>query len=123
MHASRHIYLEKLRVQASVGILPHELEAKQALLISLELALAPTPLVPASDDVREVLDYRKVRQIAIDNATSGHVNMLETLAGRICHQLLELPHVMQATVRVDKPNIFSDCDGVAVAVTAKNNTL
>lgn len=120
MQASRRIYLEKLRVQASVGILPHELQAKQALLISLELSLAPTALIPKEDDVGEVLDYRRARQIALDNATDGHVNMLETLAGRICAQLLELPHVMQVTVRVDKPNIFPDCDGVAVSVTAHN---
>lgn len=116
--ASRNIFLEKLRVQASVGILPHELEAKQALLISLQLKLAPTPLIPPSDDVSQVLDYRKARQIAIDTATQGHINMLETLAGKICAQLLELPHVLEASVRVDKPNIFPDCDGVAVSVSA-----
>ena len=115
----RTLHLDKLRVQASVGILPHELTTKQPLLISLKLRLAATPLVPAKDEVSEVLDYRRARQIAIDAATSGHINMLETLSGLICQQLLQLPNVEAAKVRVDKPNIFPDCDGVGVEVSAE----
>ncbi len=113
----RRIILNKLRVQASIGILPHELTATQPLTISCDVRLHDAPLMPAADDVRHVLDYRRVRQIAIDEVHAGHINMLESLAGHICEKILALPGVTSATVRVDKPNIFPDCDGVGVEVS------
>jgi dihydroneopterin aldolase len=115
----RRIILNKLRVQASVGILPHELTAKQPLLISCEVRMQNAPLVPAQDEVSHVLDYRRIRQIAIDQAQNSHINMLESLAGQICEKILVLPGVSAAMVRIDKPNIFPDCDGVGVEVTAE----
>ena len=114
------IDIEKLRVQASVGILPHELEAKQQLLISLHVELADGPLLPAEDSVAHVLDYRHLRASAIRHAESGHINMLETLAGRILQDLLNERGVCAGTVSVTKPNIFPDCDGVTVSISGRN---
>ena len=51
-------------------------------------------------------------------AEGPHINMLETLAGRIAERLLALPGVARTRVRVTKPNIFPDSDGVSVEVTA-----
>ena len=115
----RRIILNKLRVQASVGILPHELTAKQPLLISCEVRMQDAPLVPAKDEVDHVLDYRRIRQLAIDEVQAAHINMLESLAGHICEKILALPGVSAATVRVDKPNIFPDCDGGVVELSAE----
>jgi 7,8-dihydroneopterin aldolase/epimerase/oxygenase len=115
----RRIILSNLRVQASIGILPHEVAAKQPLLISCEVRMHDAPLVPAGDDVRHVLDYRRVRQIAIDEVEAGHINMLESLAGHVCEKIMALPGVSAATVRVDKPNIFPDCDSVGVEVSGE----
>jgi dihydroneopterin aldolase len=112
----RVIAIERLRVQASVGILDHELRSRQQLLISIELQLPRAPALPAADDVHHVLDYRQLREIAKQEAEGEHVNMLETLAGRIATRLAALHGVGQARVRVVKPGIFPDCDGVAVEV-------
>ncbi len=114
----RTLCIERLRVQASVGILDHELRSRQQLLITVEARLPDAPTLPASDDVHHVLDYAQLRDIAKQEAEGAHVNMLETLAGRIVNRLLALPGVDQARVRVVKPGIFPDCDGVAVDVTA-----
>jgi dihydroneopterin aldolase len=114
----RRIVIDALRVQASVGILEHELRARQPLLITLEIEQPDAPTVPVGDDVHHVLDYRQLRSIAKHEAEGPHVNMLETLAGRIAQQLLALPGVARSRVRVTKPNIFPDSDGVSVEVTA-----
>jgi dihydroneopterin aldolase len=116
----RKVLLSKLRVQASVGILEHELLAKQQLLISLVVELPHAPVVPEDDDVRHVLDYRHLRDIAMEEAARGHVNMLETLAGRIAQRLLQLPGVRATQVHIVKPNIFLDCEGVAVEIRAES---
>ena len=112
----RTIRIEALRVMASVGILEHELRSRQQLLITMEIAQPDAPALPPADDVHHVLDYRQLRAIAKAESEAGHVNMLETLAGRIAARLAALQGVAQARVRVVKPNIFPDCDGVAVEV-------
>ena len=117
----RRIFIERLRVQASVGILDHELRSRQQLLISLAVEMPHAPTLPEADAVQHVLDYRQLREAAHHEAQAGHINMLETLAGRIANRLLALPGVALARVKVVKPNIFPDCDGVAVEVEAQRD--
>jgi dihydroneopterin aldolase len=113
----RTVSIEGLRVQASVGILEHELRSKQVLSISMTVDLPDVPALPQEDDVHHVLDYRQLREIAKREAeSSGHINMLETLAGRIAKRLLQLKGVSAVKVKVDKPHIFPDCDTVWVEV-------
>ncbi|MEO7152264.1 MAG: dihydroneopterin aldolase [Burkholderiaceae bacterium] len=114
----RKLFVDRLRVQASVGILDYELLSKQQLLISLAVEMPHAPTLPEADTVHHVLDYRQLRDAAHEEAQAGHINMLETLAGRIAQRLLALPGVALARVRVVKPNVFPDCDGVAVEVEA-----
>ena len=52
----RTIHLERLRVQANVGILEHELRARQLLLVSIVAELPQAPALPATDEVAAVLD-------------------------------------------------------------------
>ncbi len=115
----RIIHLERLRVQASVGILEHELRSRQLLLVSIVAELPQAPPLPPADDVSHVLDYGLLRGIALEEVGRGHVNMLETLAGRIAQRALALDGVERVRVRVDKPNIFPDCDGVGIEVTQR----
>lgn len=114
----RTISVDSLKVLASIGILEHELSSKQPLLISMSVDMASAPVLPSCDEVTQVLDYRRLRDIGIREAQSSHINMLETLAGRIATSLLALPGVDSSRVRVAKPNVFPDCDGVAVEVRA-----
>jgi dihydroneopterin aldolase len=51
-----------------------------------------------------------VRQIIIDECTAEHVNLLETLIGRLTHRLMQLPGVLGARVRIAKLEIFEDCE-------------
>jgi dihydroneopterin aldolase len=112
--ALRRLSVERLRVMASVGILDHELTARQALLVSVHVEQRGAALIPAADDVHHVLDYRHLRDAVLDEAAAGHVNMLETLAGRIAQRLLARRSVRRVQVRITKPNIFPDCDGASV---------
>ncbi len=114
--ALRRLSVERLRVMASVGILEHELSAKQPLLVSVSVEQHGAALLPAADDVHHVLDYRHLRDAALAEAQAGHVNMLETLAGRIAQRLLARRSVRRVQVRITKPNIFPDCDGASVDI-------
>ena len=109
--------LAGLRFNANLGILPHELANSQPIQVDAELNQALQPLMPADDDISHVLDYRKVRQIIMDECQAEHVNLLETLIGKLCHRLLQLHGVVGVRVKITKLEIFDDC-AVAIAMQA-----
>ncbi|TSE34353.1 dihydroneopterin aldolase [Tepidimonas charontis] len=102
--------LTGLRFDANLGILEHERQRPQPIRVDAELNQGPQPLLPHDDDIHHVLDYRKVRQIIIDECTAEHVNLLETLIGKLAHRLLQLPGVIGVRVRIAKLEIFDDCE-------------
>lgn len=104
-----------LRFDAALGILDHEKGAPQPIQVDAELSLGPQPLHPRDDDISHVLDYRKVRQIIIDECTSEHVNLLESLIGKLAQRLLQLPGVRGVRVKIAKLEIFDDCE-VAIRI-------
>ena len=107
--------LTGLRFDANLGILDHEKAAPQPILVDAELNLGPQPLLPRDDDILHVLDYRKVRRIIIDECTAEHVNLLESLIGKLALRLMQLPGVLGVRVRIAKLAIFDDCE-VAIRV-------
>ena len=106
----RLLTLTGLRFAASLGILAHEINTPQPIQVDAELNLGPQPLRPQDDDITHVLDYRKVRQIIIDECTAEHVNLLETLIGKLSQRLLMLPGVLGVRVKIAKLEIFDDCE-------------
>ena len=89
------------------------LDARQRLLLARRAGVGGQglqPLQPHDDDIRHVLDYRKVRQIIIDECTAEHINLLETLVGKLALRLMQLPGVIGVRVRIAKLEIFDDCE-------------
>ena len=109
--------LTGLRFNASLGILESEINIPQPIQVDAELSLGAQPLLPHDDDIHHVLDYRKVRRIIIDECTAQHVNLLESLIGKLAHRLMQLPGVLGVRVKIAKLEIFDDCE-VAIRVEA-----
>ena len=107
--------LTGLRFDASLGILESEKIAPQPIQVDAELNLGRQPLLPSDDEINHVLDYRKVRQIIINECTDKHINLLETLIGKLSHRLMQLPGVLGVRVKIAKLEIFDDCE-VAIRV-------
>ena len=113
----QRLHLSGLRFAASLGILDHEKGRPQPIQVDAELNLGAQPLKPADDDITHVLDYRKVRKIIIDEYTAEHVNLLESLIGKLCERLLGLHGVLGVRVKITKLEIFDDC-AVAIRMQA-----
>ena len=107
--------LTGLRFDAALGILAHEREAPQPIRVDAELNLGTQALLPRDDDILHVLDYRKVRKIIIDECTAEHVNLLESLIGKLALRLMQLPGVLGVRVKIAKLAIFDDCE-VAIRI-------
>jgi 7,8-dihydroneopterin aldolase/epimerase/oxygenase len=115
MLGQQTLTLTGLRFDANLGILETEKAAPQPIQVDAELSLGHQPLLPADDDIMHVLDYRKVRKIIIDECTAEHVNLLETLIGKLANRLMQLPNVKGVRVKIAKLEIFADCE-VAIRV-------
>jgi len=109
--------LTGLRFDANLGILESEKRAPQPIQVDAELSLGAQPLLPRDDDILHVLDYRKVRQIIISECTAEHVNLLESLIGKLANRLMQLPGVRGVRVKIAKLEIFDDCE-VAIRMEA-----
>ena len=109
--------LTGLRFDANLGVLDHEKTAPQPIMVHAEQNMGSQPLLPSDDDLMHVLDYRRVRTIIIEECTAHHVNLLETLIGKLCKRLMELPGVQGVRVRIAKLEIFDDCE-VAIHMEA-----
>jgi 7,8-dihydroneopterin aldolase/epimerase/oxygenase len=113
--ATQILSLEGLRFDANLGILDHERDGPQPIRVDAQLNLGTQQLLPRDDDIMHVLDYRKVRRIIIDECTAEHVNLLESLIGKLANRLMQLPGVVGVRVRIVKLAIFDDCE-VAIRV-------
>jgi 7,8-dihydroneopterin aldolase/epimerase/oxygenase len=102
--------LKGLRFDANLGILDHEKTTPQPILVDAELNLGTQPLLPRDDDIGHVLDYRKIRRIIIDECTAEHVNLLESMIGKLALRLMQMPGVLGVRVRIVKLEIFDDCE-------------
>ena len=107
--------LTGLRFAANLGILENEKIAPQPIQVDAELNLGTQALHPVDDEINHVLDYRKIRQIIIDECTEKHVNLLETLIGKLARRMMQLPGVVGVRVKIAKLEIFDDCE-VAIRV-------
>lgn len=107
--------LTGLRFNANLGILEHEKASSQPIQVDAELSLGTQALVPVDDEINHVLDYRKVRQIIIEECTERHINLLESLIGKVSLRLMQLPGVVGVRVKIAKLEIFDDCE-VAIRV-------
>ena len=102
--------LTGLRFDANLGILEHEKIDPQPIQVDAELNLGSQAVLPSDDDIMHVLDYRKARKIIIEECTAEHVNLLETLIGKLSNRLMQLPGVLGVRVKIAKLEIFEDCE-------------
>ena len=106
-----------LRFEANLGILDHELASSQPISVDIELNQGAQPLLPPDDHISSVLDYRLVHGTIIAVCKEQHVNLLESMTGKLCQSLLALPGVIGVRARVTKLKIFDDCE-VAIHMEA-----
>ncbi|NOL50005.1 dihydroneopterin aldolase [Pelistega europaea] len=115
---TQKIFFNRLRLDARIGILEHELRATQIIYIDAELDVNITREAD-DNDIRTVLDYRKIREAIIEEATRAHVHLVEVLGRMITQRLLnDFSDVKQVKLRISKPAAFADCDAVGIEFVA-----
>jgi len=110
------IRLEGLRLDASIGIYPHELAARQPLEIDLQLAIDGT-LAARSDDIRHTVDYDQIVQCLEALLATRHFHLLEHLSQAMLDTLARRFPVKRAEVTIAKPLAVPKARRVSVTRT------
>src|SRR5439155_23980782 len=100
-----------LVLMCSIGIRRREREQKQRVRVSVDLVAAPAAAFPG-DDRRRVINYEKVVAAIREIASSGHIELCEGFAERVCTACLSDPRVDRVRVWVEKLDVFAEADGV-----------
>ncbi len=111
----RRIFVRGLRIDAEIGAYEHEFGQTQPLVIDFEISVTE-PVIPDSDSMEDVLCYNRFSQSIQEIVSAGHIQLVETLAERICSMALTHPMVKDIRVRIDKLNAMDDADAAGVEV-------
>jgi dihydroneopterin aldolase len=93
----------------------HEKRKRQPIRINVDLTVCEEKSLTA-DRLADVVDYESVVDGIRALVSSGHVNLVETLAERIAAQCLEDPRVLAVRVRVEKLAAVQDAASVGVEI-------
>ncbi len=112
----RRIFLNDFSIEASIGFHDFEKQARQRILISVDLFVPIAQSTSSRDEVDDVLDYDFIRQQVARIAQSRHFNLQETLIDEIAALCLSQPLVRAVRVESQKPDVYPDCKTVGVEV-------
>ena len=113
----RSVILSEIEVVCSIGLHDFEKEARQRVLIDLEVVLDPAK-EPSSDQVEDTLDYDIIREGVIRLAGERHYDLQETMARCILDFVMSLKDVVGVTVMTSKPDVYPDCRAVSYRISA-----
>ncbi len=105
------VRIRGLVLMASIGIRQREREERQRVRISVDLTATPAAAYPG-EDRRQIINYEKIVVAIREIAASGHIDLCEGFAERICAACFADPRVERVRVWVEKLDVFADADGV-----------
>jgi len=115
------IFVRGLRIDAFIGVHPHEYERRQPIIVDVELDMGDMP-APKDDRLSETLDYSLVAQKVADIALDSHVQLVETLGDRIARWALGADSRVKAcAVRISKPQALDTADLAGVEVIRRRD--
>jgi dihydroneopterin aldolase len=113
----QRILVRTLRLEARIGIHPHEHDHPQVLIVDVEIQTEPRRVTKLS----ETLNYEAIVEAARAIAGSGHIDLVETFADRLACACLDMPGAREVWVRVLKPAALQpDAEAAGVEVRVGN---
>lgn len=109
------ILVRDLVLDCNIGAYPEEREKTQKVRFNLDLRVR-RPIPPLDDDLEKVISYDKIIAGIRTLVASGHINLVETLAEKICDICLADRRVARAKVMVEKLEVEPAAAGVGVEI-------
>jgi FolB domain-containing protein len=109
------VFIKDLLVRGIIGINDWEREKPQDILINIVLS-ADLSAAGESDDISDSINYKTIAKKAQAKAETAERLTVEALAADIAKICLEEPGVINARVKVEKPNAVRFARSVGVEV-------
>lgn len=113
--SSQRLFVRDLVVPCSIGVHRHEKDAPQRVRVTVEIDMAEQFNLH-SDSIGAVLSYDDVVDTVKQIISSGHINLVETLASRIAAECLVDVRVAKVKVAVEKLDVLSGSATVGTEV-------
>jgi dihydroneopterin aldolase len=97
------IFVRALRIEAGIGVHAHERQARQPLLLDIEVFLDHD----GSPALADTIDYEGLVGHVHAVADGGHIDLVETFALRVARACLSEPKAIGVRVRVEKPHALA----------------
>jgi dihydroneopterin aldolase len=110
------IYIEGLRINCKIGV--HQWEKVQNQPIILDIKLYQSIHQAAqSDALNDTLDYFTLSQQLDELCQQTIYNLIETLAEKICHQILNsYPSVQAVKLKLNKPQALPKAQATGIKI-------
>jgi dihydroneopterin aldolase len=96
------ITLRAIKLDALIGILPHESEQPQPIEVDIALTVrSPSGKI----DMHNIVDYRHAYRLVADTFSAGHIDYLEEAAERLADGAMALPLVSGCVVAIRKMKV------------------
>jgi dihydroneopterin aldolase len=105
------VLVRDLVLMCSIGVRRHERERLQRVRISVELTSTGAASFPG-EDRRRVINYEKTVAAIREIAESGHIDLCEGFAQRICDVCFLDPRVAHVKATVEKLDVFPEAGSV-----------
>ena len=93
------MFMRGLRLEAEIGLHPHERGRTQPLVVDVEAELPPARV----DGIAGALNYEVLRELALALAARGHTELVETYVQDLAAAVLRNTAALRVRVRVEKP--------------------
>ena len=105
------VVVRNLVLMCSIGIRREEQGRTQRVRVSVELT-ATQEAGFSGEDRRRVINYEKIVVAIREIAASGHIDLCEGFAARVCDACFADPRVGWVRVLVEKLDIFAEAESV-----------
>lgn len=119
MSQSTIVRVDRLALPLSIGVLPHEKEAQQEVVISIDMSVE-IPARPTESDQNYVSYAPIVEHLQKLSDSGRHIDLVEQLADEIFAFLFTDSRISRTRVEVMKPEIFPQAGGVGVVIERTN---
>lgn len=109
------VVVRGLVLMCRIGIRRAERDRPQRVRISVELTATEEASFPG-EDRRQVINYEHVVAAVRQIAGSGHIDLCEGLAQRVCDACFADPRVAYIRVGVEKLDVFPETEGVGAVL-------
>jgi len=114
------IFIEKLKVEAIIGVYPHERVKKQTLIIDIEIQY-DSEKACLSDKLVDAIDYFNITEDIFEYVNNSSFQLIESLTDAIVKRILRINLIDEVKVTVSKPMALSKACNVHFSLIKKKN--